>query len=166
VRGSDELCKNTAYFKEYREKVLTPTGIRSIYNHLMGLDVVEFEFIEPPRPQYMQNLIELSTPHEELWLKDLVYANIKKEKIELSSKDAYASFKVFMEESGFEYTITVQKLGVYLSNLNLPEGCIAKGRHTRAGNTKYYNINRLREYFKIGELEEYISSDAMVEKSA
>ena len=48
------------------------------------------------------------------------------------------------------YSITPLKLGVRINNLNI-DG-IEKGKHTSKGDTKVYNIEKLKKYFNIGLL--------------
>jgi hypothetical protein len=56
-----------------------------------------------------------------------------------------------------KYEVTSKKFGVRLKNLKI-DG-IEKGPHTSKGETKIFNIEKLKNYFNIGDLIECKETD-------
>ena len=56
--------------------------------------------------------------------------------------------KHWCNENGIKYEINVFKLGVKLINMKLHG--VSKGRHTKKGETKIFNITELKKTLKIG----------------
>jgi hypothetical protein len=68
-----------------------------------------------------------------------------KNEIELTGKEFFEQFMNWADENKIQYETTALKLGVKLSLLKIPG--IRKGRHTKRGETKYYNIPELRKQY-------------------
>ena len=66
--------------------------------------------------------------------------------LEYTGKQIFDLFNAWKTENGIlKYDTTPQKLGVSISYLNLKG--VQKGKHTRDGATKIYNIQLLSEHF-------------------
>ena len=77
----------------------------------------------------------------------------------MTGKECFELFTIWKAENGIlKYDATTQKLGVSISYLNLKG--IQKGKHTRNGDTKIYNIPLLREHF--GIVDELLTGECHV----
>ena len=83
---------------------------------------------------------ELSKSPIEQWLESFTreHMNDDKESIELLGSEIYELFKNWCGENGIKYEINVFKLGVKLINMKI--NGIYKGKHTKKGETKMFNI--------------------------
>jgi hypothetical protein len=88
----------------------------------------------------------------EQWLKHFTEENFNKKEVEMLGIEACNLFKEWWKTQNDDtpYSITPLKLGVRINNLNI-DG-IEKGKHTSKGDTKVYNIDKLKKYFNIGLL--------------
>ena len=82
-----------------------------------------------------------------MWLENFTLRHLNVEKVEKTGAKIFQDFNEWKTKNGIEYITTTVKMGVYLTNMKI-EG-IEKGRHTKKGETKYYNISLLRtRYFQ------------------
>jgi len=104
-----------------------------------------------PKTEYQNNLKELSKTAVEMWLEDFTRRNIDNETVEMLGRDTYADFNVWKGKNNITYDTNVVKLGVSLFNLQI-KNAITKGRHTKSGDTKYFNISILKKHYGLGLL--------------
>jgi hypothetical protein len=144
MRSSDELIGNTEYFKHMYELLDDVNVIKTCYEYFKSIPGMEnFHKIKMPKTSYQNDMKELSVSPIEMWLKDYTYLNFNETSpIELLGKTQYDLFMKWCVKSGIEYKLTLQAFGVRMKRLNV-EG-IDKGRHTDKGETKFYNIQKLR----------------------
>ena len=159
IRSSDEKIGNKDYFDTLHKYIEDMNVIKTCYEYFKSIaDMDKFHKLPLPCTEYQSNLKELSCSPIESWVKQLVYDNWNEPSIELSSKDAYTSFKNYCKKhSDSKYEISSVKLAVRLKNLKI--NGIEKGRHTNSGNTTLYLIPNLKTHFKLGavKLETYTS---------
>ena len=159
IRSSDEKIGNKDYFDTLHKYIEDMNVIKTCYEYFKSIaDMDKFHKLPLPCTEYQSNLKELSCSPIESWVKQLVYDNWNEPSIELSSKDAYTSFKNYCKKhSDSKYEISSVKLAVRLKNLKI--NGIEKGRHTNSGNTTLYLIPNLKTHFKLGAitLETYTS---------
>ena len=154
IRSSDELAPktkaNVEYFNKIHQYLDDKNVIATCYNYFKNLpNLDKFGEIPIPQTEYQANLrlLELSPP--ELFLKDMV---LKYEVfVELTAKEIFKLFLDWQQENNVDYETTPLKLTVKISSLNI-DG-IEKGSHTRIGNTKKYDIKKIKHHFKLDDDE-------------
>jgi hypothetical protein len=156
VRSSDELIGNKDYFKEMYNMLDDPNVIKTCYEYFKAIpDLENFHKHEIPRGEYQRNLQDMTTCPIEQWLEEFTLDNINETEIEISSKEVLKQFRQFCTEHEIKYEVTSLKLGLMLTNKKI-DG-VEKGGKTRDGNTKKFNIAKLKERFikePIRDLEE------------
>jgi hypothetical protein len=157
MRSSDELVGNTEYFNNMYRLLDNVNFIKTCYEYFKSIPGMEnFNKMKMPTTAYQNDMKELSVSPIEMWLKDYTYLNFNaSEPIELLGKVQYDSFVKWCIKSGIEYKLTLQAFGVRMKRLNI--NGIEPGRHTKQGETKYFNILKLRKHFK---LDEHVMEDA------
>jgi len=110
----------------------------------------KFKDIPMPQTEYQTNLKELSKSPIELWLESFTreHSSENNTTIELLGNDIYELFKLWCNSNGIKYDINAVKLGVRLTNMNIRG--ISKGKHTKYGDSKLFDISELIKTFKIG----------------
>ena len=93
---------------------------------------------------------EASVHPIEQWLRDFTLQNYEKQTVELLGKQTLALFQQWCLDNNKTFNISADKLGMHLSNMRI--NGIIKGRHTKNGETKIFNVDVLKTYFKIGLL--------------
>ena len=155
IRCSDELIGKTEHFDKFYSLMEDVNVVKTFYEYLKnfkynGNDMSCFRemMVNPPRTEYELEIRESNMSIPEKFLKDFTYKNINKENVEMSGKEMFDLFTTWKAGNRITYDATPQKLGVSISFLNL-QG-VTKGRHTRDGDTKFYNILLLKQHFNIG----------------
>jgi hypothetical protein len=73
--------------------------------------------------------------------------------IEMLGGEVFTEFQCWCSVNNVKYDTNPLKFGINLKNLRI-EG-VEKGRHTKKGATKIFNINMLKKHFKLGCLVEF-----------
>ena len=155
IRSSDEKKGDYIYFETMHQFLEDIDVIRTCYDYFKGIEGMDkFKDIPIPLTEYHTNLKELSKSPIEQWLESFTreHMNDDKECIELLGSEIYELFKKWCGENGIKYEINVFKLGVKLINMKIHG--IYKGKHTKKGETKIFNITELKNTLKIGCLIE------------
>ena len=153
VRSSDEKCGDKVYFNELHKLLDDFDAMKTYYEYFKSIpNMDEFNKQSIPVSNHQENLKELSMCPIEQWLKCFTEENFNKTEVELYGIDACNLFKEWWKTQNDDapYSITPLKLGVRINNLNI-DG-FEKGKHTSKGDTKVYNIEKLKTYFNIGLL--------------
>lgn len=154
IRSSDEKCGDKEYFNKLHEILEDVNVIKTCYEYFKSIQGVDkFNSIPIPTTKHQSNLKELSLNPIEQWLEHFTMKNNDKTEVELLGVEACSLFLDWCESNFKEYKIDAKKFGVRLSNLNISG--VKKGRHTNKGDTKIYDIVKLKEHFKIGCLIDY-----------
>ena len=152
VRSSDELVGNKAYFKAFHERISDNDVAKTCFEYFRTLPGLEdFGSIKIPVTAYQTNLKELSKSPLELFMKDFTFEHHDNDRIELSSADVYSAYRGWCRDNMPDFKmITSQQLGVRIKNS--PIAGIEKGHHTRSGETRVFDIARLKKYFEISDV--------------
>ena len=151
IRSSDEKKGDYIYFETMHKFLEDIDVIRTCYDYFKGIEGMDkFKDIPIPITEYQTNLKELSKSPIELWLESFTreHMNDSKECIELLGTEIYDLFKHWCSENGIKYEIDSRKLGVRLTNMKIHG--VYKGKHTKKGETKMFNITELKKTLKIG----------------
>ena len=158
VRSSDELCGDKDYFNECYKYLKDNNAIKIMYeyfNNMEGID--EFDKIPKPTTEYQQNIQEANVSVPEMWLEYFVLQNEAEETVEKLGSEILDLFQEWKHTNNIKYETNTTKLSVNLSNLKIKG--ISKGKHTKHGNTKIFDIKVLKQHFGIGCLINYHLSD-------
>jgi hypothetical protein len=148
IRSSDEKIGDKAYFKKLHDILDDVNVIRTCYEYFKNIpNLDEFNKMPIPETEYQNNLKLLDRTPPEQFLIDFCSANSGI--IELLNKDLYTQFADWTTENNIEYNTTPLKFGVKLSNLKI-DG-IEKGKHTKKGDTKLLDVDKLKKHFNIDQ---------------
>ena len=151
MRSSDELIGNKDYFNKMYLLLDDVNVIKTCYEYFKSIpDMDKFNKLELPSSDYQNDMKELSISPIENWLKAYVLDNYYETEIELLGKALFDSFKEWCKKCGVEYNLNLQAFGVRLKRLNI--NGIEKGKHTNKGETKIFNISKLKDHFKFGDI--------------
>ena len=154
IRSSDEKKGDVEYFNNLYKLLDDIDVIRTCYDYFKSIEGMDkFGDIERPVTEYQNNMKELSRSPIELWLEHFTRENFNKEEVELLGKDTYDLFKTWCTENDVTYDANPTKIGVQLSNMKI--NGIDKGRKTKKGDTKIFNIDKLKKHFNIGCLIDF-----------
>ena len=151
IRSSDEKKGDYHYFETIHNYLENIDVIRTCYDYFKSIEGMDkFKDIPMPQTEYQTNLKELSKSPIELWLESFTreHSSENNTTIELLGNDIYELFKLWCNSNGIKYDINAVKLGVRLTNMNIRG--ISKGKHTKYGDSKLFDISELRKTFKIG----------------
>jgi hypothetical protein len=151
IRSSDEMCGNKGYFKKLYELLDDEITIRTCYDYFKSIpNLDKFNEIEIPKTEYQSNLkrLELSPPEQFL----IEMCGKKEGIVEMLSKELYDQFMSFTLAHNIEYSTTPLKFAVKLANLKI--NGFEKGRHTKKGETKMMDIDKIKKHFKIGFVDD------------
>ena len=151
IRASDEKKGDFQYFEniyKYLDNINVLRTCFDYFKNIKGMD--NFKDISIPQTEYQTNLKELSKSPIEQWLESFTREHSTDSFIELLGFEMYDLFKLWCSLNGIKYEINSVKLGVRLTNMNIKG--ISKGKHTKMGTYKLFNINELKIYFNIGVL--------------
>jgi hypothetical protein len=151
ISSSNEKKGDIEYFTTANNYMKDELALRTIYDYLKSIpDMNTFGSIPLPITDYQKNIQEGNTSPIELWLKSFTIDNENEEEVELLGSQALDLFESWKTLNKIKFEINSIKLGVNLTNLKI-DG-IRKGRHTKKGETKYFNIKLLKQHFSIGLL--------------
>lgn len=151
IRSSDEKKGDFQYFEtihNYLDDVEVIQTCFAYFKSIPGMD--KFKDIPMPLTEYQTNLKELSKSPIELWLIDFIreHNNLGNASVELLGTEIYELLKSWCFTNGIKYEINSIKLGVRLTNMNI--NGVSKGKHTKYGDTKLFNITELTKTYKLG----------------
>lgn len=151
IRSSDELKGNVEYFNEMYKLLDDVNVIKTCYEYFKTMpDMDKFNELKMPETSYQNEMKEASTSPIEGWLKSYVIENYYETEKEIIDKEQYDLFKDWCKKCGIEYNLSSIQFGVRMSRLNL--NGIQKGKHTKKGNTKVFDIPKLKEELKLLDL--------------
>jgi hypothetical protein len=113
----------------------------------------KFGSIPIPQTEYQTNLKDLSVSPIEQWLHAFTLDNHDQDTVELLGQEIFTLFKEWATNNGINYDVNCVKLGVRIANLKL--SAITKGKHTKKGETKIFDIRALKKHFKIGLIVDF-----------
>ncbi len=149
IRSSDEKKGDHDYFEKMHKFLEDVDVVRTCYDYFKGIEGMDkFKDIPIPQTEYQTNLKELSKSPIEQWLESFTREHNDVEIVELYVTEMYDLFKIWCGNNGIKYEINVFKFGVRLMNLKIHG--IYKGKHTKRGETKIFNITELNKTLKIG----------------
>jgi len=153
VRSSDELITDKEYHIKSHSYLEDDNVIKIMFNYfkqLKGAD--KFGKLQKPVTEYQENLQDANVSVPEMWLKQYIIKHMDETSIEKLGSETFDDFQAWKTKSNIKFEMNATKLGCNLSNLRLKG--LQKGRHTKKGDTKIFNIQLLLEEFKIGEIIE------------
>ena len=152
IRSSDELIGNKEYFDNMNDILLEDINvIRTCYDYFKSIpDLDKFHKIPLPKTSYQENLrlLDLSPPEQFL----IEFCSKNEGLVEVENKDFYNQFNEFIESNNIEYKTTPLKFGVKIANLKI-DG-VEKGKHTKTGDYRNIDIDRVKKHFKIVDPKE------------
>jgi hypothetical protein len=155
IRSSDEKKGDYIYFTKMHKYLEDLDVIRTCYDYFKNIPGMDkFNEISIPITEYQTNIKELSKSPIEQWLESFTRDKMRnnEEHTELLGTEIYNLFKSWCDYNGIKYDIDTRKLGVRISNMKIHG--ISKGRHTLRGETKMFDINKLKDTFGLGCLLE------------
>ena len=151
IRSSDELKGNVEYFNEMYKLLDDINVIKTCYEYFKTMpDMDKFNELKMPETSYQNDMKTANTNPVEAWLKSYVIENYYETEKELLDKEQFDLFKNWCNKCGLEYKLSSIQFGVRMTRLNL-QG-LQKGKHTKSGNTKIFNISKLKEELKLLDL--------------
>lgn len=151
IRSSDELKGNTEYFNKMYKLLDDVNVIKTCYEYFKTMpDMDKFNELKMPETSYQNEMKDASISPIESWLKSYIIENFYEVEKELIGKQQFDLFKDWCKKCGMEYNLTTQAFGLRLTRLNLAG--IKKGKHTNKGETKIFDIQKLKEEFKLTDL--------------
>jgi hypothetical protein len=158
IRSSDELLGNQKYFTKFRTLLGDERVIRSCYDYFKSIpDLHNFNKIKRPVTKYQSELCKMNSSPIELFLIDLCETSNPTDKLEFVAKEVFEQFTSFCESNNIESYLTTQKLSTSINLLNL-DG-ISAGKHTNKGNTKIFDISKLRKHFQLDVNDDDVFAD-------
>jgi hypothetical protein len=158
IRSSDEKKGNTEYFDTLNAYLDDDNVIRTCYDYFKSIEGMNiFRSIKLPTTEYQEDMKGINESPIEQWLKNFVEKNCDLETITLASGRVYDTFKSWCEFNKVKYEVTSIKFAVRLKNLKI-DG-VEKGQATKTGKTVLFDIEKLKNYFNIGELVECEETD-------
>ena len=152
VKSSDEKCKDADYFTQIHEIMENIDVIRTAYDYFKNYDISDYDDTKFPVTEYLEDLMMLNTCAPELWLKDFTAENIEQNTIELLGGEIFARFSLWCNTNNVVYDTNPIKLALKIKNLSI--NGIEKGRETKKGNTKIFDIQKMKKHFNLGCLVE------------
>lgn len=151
IRSSDELKGNTEYFNKMYKLLDDINVIKTCYEYFKTMpDMDKFNELKMPETSYQNEIKDASVSPIESWLKSYIMENYYETEKELLDKEQFDLFKDWCKKCSVEYNLSSIQFGVRINRLNLKG--IEKGKHTKKGNTKIFNIQKLKEEFKLTDL--------------
>ena len=165
IKCSNEKLGDKKYFANFANMFKDRNCLLSLYSYLNGLDIDEWEFRLDPYDPITEYQKVLMTEHNrepldeflEWWVARQVRFNTAiKMGDNIGCVIAYGAtmltdFKCYKENVGGRYDVSgagdlIKKITLSLS---LPKGAVEKGRKTKKGLSKIYNIDILQKHYKI-----------------
>lgn len=146
IRSSDELIENKEYFIKLNLLLEDIIVVRTCYDYFKNIkNLNNFCSLPLPKTNYQENLKLLNYSVPEQFIMDFCSSN--NGIIEVSSSELYELFLNFVSSNNIEYKITPLKFGVKISNLNISG--IEKGIHSRTGNSRSMDVDKIKKHFNI-----------------
>jgi len=146
VRASDELIGNKEFFTDFNENIINNNSvIKYIYDYLKSIPGLD-KFHEAgniPSTSYGEELKQASRNDYDLWLEDFTKRNKEGGNNIFTSKYLFEDFTKFVKKEGI---FKSQSFGIRI--LNIVPNAISKGKHSRDGETKVFNWDILKKYYK------------------
>ena len=165
IKCSSEKIGDRKYFSKFAKKFEDRNYLLTLYSYLNALDIDGWEFRLDPKDPITEYQRTLMTEYNRDPLEDFLewwvgrqvrYDSAIKKGENQGCVVAYganmlADFKTYKETNGGKYEVSgagdlVKKLAL---NLSLPDGAITKGKVTKHGKSKIYNIDILKKHYKI-----------------
>jgi hypothetical protein len=160
IRSSDELTIEnnpniiTEYFDPLREKIMSITGMRTIYDWLIaqeGLD--KFYSLPMPVTEWQEDMKEASKSYYEKWVEDYVITNkdtvYENNKIEMTSLKILELFKIYMNKNNITtFDTNSIKVGLAFKRLSYKGGIYKKSKMN--GCPFIFDMAILRKVFMVG----------------
>jgi hypothetical protein len=145
IRCSDELCGNKTFFSNFYDLLDDVSVVRTCYDFFKSIpNLDKFNSLPIPNTSYQDELKKLDvTPPEQF----LIYLCESSNNLELTAKEFFTRFQMFLAESNINYETTSLKLGVKLTNLKI-DG-LTKGRRSKTGVTYILDVEKLKKHFQI-----------------
>jgi len=145
IRSSDEKKGDVLYFERIHKYLEDIDVIRSCYQYFKQIEGMDkFRDIPIPQTEYQNNLKELSKSPIEQWIESFTHEHSNETTIELLGTQIYELFIEWCILNGIKYEIDSRKLGVRLTNMRI--NGISKGRHSRNGETKIFDIEKIKKF--------------------
>jgi len=162
IRSSDELVNNFSYFTKFNDIINDINVVKTFYEYLKNMPEVPQKLETPPKTEHQTALFEMNESPVEQFLKKMTrdylydrYITDKTDKtpqiIELYPTEIFKMFQSWLITTKMKYEINSIKFGLAIKNLKI-EG-IEKGRHTNIGTSKLFNIDKLKVYFGLENIE-------------
>lgn len=150
IRCSDEKKGDMEYFKKLHGMLQDVNVIKTCYEYFKSIEGVQnFKDIPMPQTEFDLGIKEVNMNPIEHWLKAFTMENFEEEgKIEMHGCEALNKFRDWCIDTNIVYEINAIKFGKQLTDLNIVG--VEKGRHTKKGESRYYNIPVLKKTFKLG----------------
>ena len=146
IRTSDELIGKKEYFNKLHTLLDDINVIRTCYDYFKNIpDLDKFNNIPLPKTQYQENLRLLDLSPPEQFLIDFCTKN--EGIVEVENKDFFSQFLNFIDSANIEYNTTPLKFGVKIANLKISG--IEKGKHTKTGDYRNINVDKINKHFNI-----------------
>jgi hypothetical protein len=152
IRSSDAFIGNREYFNKMYALLDDVELVRTCYDYFKGYDLSDYEYKDIPRTEHQEDLQMLSTSAPEQWLESFTRKHLDETNIEMLGGEVFSEFQCWCGANNIKYDTTALKFGINLKNLKI-EG-VDKGRHTKNGVMKSFNINKLKDHFNLGCLVE------------
>ena len=162
VRASDELIGNTEYFNKINEYINDVNVIKTCYEYFKSIpDMINFNKIPMPVTEYQEDMKEQSVSPIENWIKSFILENYYETEVEKLGKELFDLFNDWCNKCGINYKINLQSFGVRLKRLNI--NGIEKGKHTKKGETKVFNIEKLKNHFDLNIVIDSSKNDMVLD---
>ncbi len=157
IRCSDELIGNTVYFEKINKMIENDDVVKTFYEYLMDIpDLLEFNRFQRPVTEYQQNLVLLSKQPIELFIEDFVIENIDEYEIELSTKELFDKFKLFIKNNQYNYECSYQRFTCRLFRLKYKS---LSTKRTKYGANKIFNIEKFKKELNLDFDENEVIAD-------
>lgn len=148
AKSSNEKCKDSVYFTGLYKLLENNDTVRTAYDYFKNYDITEFDHTVFPESECRKDLLELNLTAPELWIRHFAVQKHNEDIVELLGKEVLNLFTLFCDQNKYKYDTNTSKLAGKIKNMNI-DG-ITTGRHTADGNTKYYDINKIKEQLGLG----------------
>lgn len=159
IRSSDIKCGDKEYFVKLNEYLDDTDVVKMFFEYLKKIpDMDKFGTLPMPVTEYQGIIQEESKSPIEMWLHQFTLDNLESDKpVELLGCEACNLFLQWCRKKHLKYECSEIQFG---KRLSLLQSCnkisgIEKGQKTNKGNTRLYNIDKLKAHFKITELVDY-----------
>ena len=137
-----------SYFDTLVSTINDRTSLRSLYDHLMTIDLSTTDWIrDRPDTEFVQDLKANSQDKELYFLIDRIthLSSVNQSERQFLCKDLLHDFKKECQENGYEYNTTPIKFGIKLKNYHI-DGMTKK--RTNRGETYIFNIPRCMKWLE------------------